>query len=197
MGMKSQKTSLVGDFDNNGKGEGVMVFTRENKKEYPFALRHNLIDQMKSLKKKFPNFESFKDADITKVLDPKPLKEAYVLEANQMETLLLVNKGGFEFEAVDLPKEVQFSPIYAINHGDFDRDGDVDILMGGNLFKTKPEVGNYDASYGLFLENTADGFIFQPNGKGFHVKGEIRSIEVSENTLWVGRNNDALKAFRY
>ena len=185
------------DFDNNGKGEGVMVFTRENKKEYPFALRHNLIDQMKSLKKKFPNFESFKDADITKVLDPKPLKEAYVLEANQMETLLLVNKGGFEFEAVDLPKEVQFSPIYAINHGDFDRDGDVDILMGGNLFKTKPEVGNYDASYGLFLENTADGFIFQPNGKGFHVKGEIRSIEVSENTLWVGRNNDALKAFRY
>ena len=185
------------DFDNNGKGEGVMVFTRENKKEYPFALRHNLIDQMKSLKKKFPNFESFKDADITKVLDPKPLKEAYVLEANQMQTLLLVNKGGFEFEAVDLPKEVQFSPIYAINHGDFDRDGDVDILMGGNLFKTKPEVGNYDASYGLFLENTADGFIFQPNGKGFHVNGEIRSIEVSENTLWVGRNNDALKAFRY
>ena len=185
------------DFDNNGKGEGVMVFTREDKKEYPFALRHNLIDQMKSLKKKFPNFESFKDADITKVLDPKPLKEAYVLEANQMETLLLVNKGGFEFEAVDLPKEVQFSPIYAINHGDFDRDGDVDILMGGNLFKTKPEVGNYDASYGLFLENTADGFIFQPNGKGFHVKGEIRSIEVSENILWVGRNNDALKAFRY
>ena len=90
---------------------------------------------MKSLKKKFPNFESFKDADITKVLDPKPLKEAYVLEANQMETLLLVNKGGFEFEAVDLPKEVQFSPIYAINHGDFDRDGDVDILMGGNLLK--------------------------------------------------------------
>lgn len=185
------------DFDNNGKGEGVMVATRENKKEYPFALRHNLIDQMKSLKKKFPNFESFKDADITQVLNSKMLKEALVLEANQMETKLFLSKGNFEFETAELPKEVQFSPVYAINHGDFDRDGDIDILMGGNLYRTKPEVGNYDASYGIFLENTPDGFTFHPNGKGFNVKGEIRSIEVSDTTLWIGRNNAALKAFRY
>jgi len=185
------------DFDGNGRGEGVLTSTQRDGKEYPFALRHNLIDQMKSLKKKFPNFESFKSADITQIFDPLALKEALVLEANQLNTRAFRNTGNFTFEPIELPKQVQFSPVYAINHGDFDGDGDIDLLMGGNLYKTKPEVGSYDASYGIYLEQTPMGLKFHSDGKGFNVKGEIRSIEINENTIWVGRNNDTISAFRF
>ncbi|MGB1448675.1 MAG: VCBS repeat-containing protein [Flavobacteriaceae bacterium] len=195
---KAQPIKLYfNDFDENGRGEGVLTATHQDGKEYPFALRHNLIDQMKSLKKKFPNFESFKAADMTKIFTPKALNESLVLEAIEFKTMAFLNKGDYNFTPIDLPKQVQFSPVYAINHGDFDGDGDMDVLMGGNLYKTKPEVGSYDASYGLYLENTPDGFIFHPNGKGFNVKGEIRSIEINKNTIWVGRTDDTMSAFRF
>lgn len=185
------------DFDGNGQGEGILVETHENGKEYPFALRHNLIDQMKSLKKKFPNFDTFREADITQVVDAKPLSEAYVSEAYVMETKAFLHQKGFEFKALDLPEQVQFSPIYAISAQDFDADGDIDLLMGGNLYRTKPEVGSYDASYGVYLENTPQGFLFHKDGKGFHVKGEIRSFAFDKNTVLVGKNNAPLEAFQW
>ncbi len=50
-----------------------------------------------------------------------------------------------------LPLEAQFSPVYAAEAGDFNDDGNLDILLGGNLYNVKPEVGRYDASYGSFL----------------------------------------------
>ena len=35
-------------------GEGIICFEAENGKDYPYALRHDLIDQIKSLKKNSP-----------------------------------------------------------------------------------------------------------------------------------------------
>lgn len=64
----------------------------------------------------------------------------------------MINQGNFEFSLLELPKAVQFSPIYAIETGDFDQDGDQDILMGGNLYGVKPEFGIYDASRGFILK---------------------------------------------
>ena len=166
-------------------------------KEYPYALRHNLIDQMKSLKKKFPNYETFKNADLTKIFSKKLLKDSYVCSVNTLSTTALKNNGNFNFTKIELPKQVQFSPVYSITHSDIDNDGDLDILMGGNLFNVKPEVGIYDASYGLFIENTSQGLKYHPNGKGFNISGEIRSLVVDKNQIWVGRNRDTLSRFTF
>ena len=183
------------DFDDNGKGEGVLTFTTENQQEYPFALRHNLIGQMKSLKKKFPNFDSFKAAQINQILPLDKLQSSVICEVNALQTKLFINQGGFNFSEAPLPQEVQFSPIFAINHIDYDQDGDQDLIMGGNLYEVKPEVGIYDATYGLLLENTPDGFVYHKDGLGFKVKGQIRAIAVDGNTVWVGRNKDRVLGF--
>ena len=42
------------DFDNNGFAESIVCFTSKDGKEYPYSLRHDLIDQIKTLKKTFP-----------------------------------------------------------------------------------------------------------------------------------------------
>ena len=134
------------DFDKNGFGEGIICFNDKNGKDYPYALRHDLIDQIKSLKKRFPDYESLKDADMKKIFDSSQIEGSRVFEVNNLETSIFINKGNFNFKKISIPKEVQFSPIYAINSNDFDNDGDKDIIMGGNLYTVKPEVGIYDAS---------------------------------------------------
>ena len=118
----------------------------------PYALRHNLIDQMKGLKKRFPDYESFKDASIRDIFTKEELKETNLLEATILSSIILINEGDFNFTVQLLPIESQVSNIYAIATNDFDNDGDQDIVMGGNLYSVKPEVGRYDASYGSYLE---------------------------------------------
>ena len=188
----------VNDFDSNGSIEGVLTFTAQNGKDYPYALRHNLIDQIKSLKKKFPDYKSFRDADMTVIFDETQRKNAMIQTVNNLASVILWNKGGFDFETQELPQEAQLSPIYAINHLDADDDGDLDLILGGNLFKVKPEMGIYDASYGTFLENKDDRtFQTYKGGRGFSVKGEIRDLKVYNNKVFVFRNNDSITAFTF
>ena len=173
----------VNDFDNNGRVDPIMTFTAQNGKDYPFALRHDLIDQIKSLKKIFPDYKSFQDATINDIFSPKQLENAIIIQATTLETTLLINEGNFKFKKVTLPYTAQLTPIYAIDSGDFDQDGDIDIIMGGNLYNAKPEVGRYDASFGVFIENKGN-LLFETSArnKGFVVDGEIRSIKTIPNT---------------
>jgi len=56
-------------------------------------------------------------------------------------------------------------------------------MMGGNLYRVKPEVGRYDASYGVFFERRWNWqlFLVKPKDSGFFVDGEIRDIKKSRS----------------
>ncbi|NNL17042.1 MAG: VCBS repeat-containing protein [Flavobacteriaceae bacterium] len=191
-------TLYSNDFDKNGFIDPILAFRAKNGKDYPFALRHNLIDQIKSLKKLFPDYESFKDAGIKDIFSAEQMEGANILSVNNLSSVILINNGNFNFEVKQLPKEAQFAPVYAIAAKDFDNDGDPDIILGGNLYGAKPEVGRYDASYGVYLENLGDmNFKFHNNGKGFVVKGQIRDLKINDNKIIVARNNDSLAIFKY
>ncbi len=186
------------DFDNNGSPEGITTHNRSDGKDYPYALRHNLIDQMKGLKKRFPDFNSFKEADITNILTQEELENADILECNQLRTVLLINEGQYKYSSVALPYEAQLSPIYAIDTGDYNSDGHTDIVMGGNLYGVVPEMGIYDATYGIYLENDGNGnFNTYSNGKGLRVDGEIRDFITTDSLLTVIISNDSLKTFKF
>ncbi len=191
-------TLYLNDYDNNGFFDPILSFRRDDGKDYPYALRHNLIDQIKSLKKLFPNYESFKNASISEIFTKEKLSKSLIQQVNYLKTAVFINKGEMNFEEMELPTEVQFSPIYALSSGDYDRDGDIDIIMGGNLYGVKPEMGRYDGTYGIFLENeNNEKFIFHQGGKGFKVKGEIRDIITLEDRVIVSRNKDSLAVFKY
>lgn len=180
----------LNDFDKNGSIEGVLTFTNAEKRDMPFALRHNLIDQMKSLKKKFPNYQTFKNADINQIFSAEQQQGMQVLEVNTLATTLFVNEGGFSFTPQVLPQEAQLSPVYAIAHHDFDQDGDADVLLGGNLYRVKPEVGIYDASNGLYLENKQGELTITSHAQDFFVKGEVRDIKIIDDEIYVFRSNE-------
>ncbi len=186
------------DFDNNGFTDPILAFRGDNGKDYPYALRHNLIDQIKVLAKKFPDYRSFRDAGITDIFTAEGLNGAIKLQANTLSSVTLINEGNFKFTVQELPVAAQFSTVYAIAAQDFDNDGDQDIVLGGNLYGVKPEMGRYDASYGVFLENLGQlKFKSHTDGKGFSVKGEVRDMVIDDRKLIVARNSDSLAIFKF
>lgn len=184
------------DFDENGSAEGILTKVHQDKKGYPYALRHNLMMRLPLLKKRYPNFDSFKTASIDSIFSAQQLENASVLQANELASIILVNEGNFKFKKVLLPYQVQFSPMYAIESLDINGDGFYDLLMGGNLYGVQPEVGRYDASYGHILINDGKG-MFKDKTKeyGFSVKGQIRDFVVDNEFFHIFRNNDSVLSF--
>ena len=191
----------VNDFDRNGSAEQI-ICVYEGDSSYPMALKHDLTRQIPVLLKKYPNYESYKEQTITDMFAPEQLSSAIQLDVDQLESCLFINDGAGHFTMKTLPIETQFSTIMAAATGDYNGDGNLDLLLGGNLYNVKPEVGRYDASYGHFLEGDGlGGFrVVPPQLSGFRLDGEIRDIRTIQtpggSMLVVARSNDPLQLFR-
>ena len=191
----------VNDFDLNGTIEQILC-VYDGDKSYPLALKHDLTRQIPALEKKYPKYEMYKDQQITDIFTPEQLNNSIHLDAFILETSLFMNDGSGHFTMKSLPVEAQFSPVYAVEVGDFNSDGNPEILLGGNLYNVKPEVGRYDASYGCFLAGDGKGGFKNIPAKvsGFRLTGEIRDITEVETTngklMVVARSNDPLQVFK-
>src|SRR5690606_33975817 len=191
----------VNDFDQNGTVEQI-ICKYEGGRSYPMVLRHDLVRQIPSLKKKYLKYESYKGQSIADMFTRSQMSGSVRLEARILETSVLINDGRGAFELRSLPLEAQLAPVYDIAADDFDGDGIVDLVLGRNLYRVKPEDGRYDASRGLFLKGRGDGsFDAWPAGRsGIHIDGELRDFAVlrvgAELVLLGARNSDSLVAYR-
>jgi hypothetical protein len=191
----------VNDFDGNGTIEQI-ICNYIGDRSYPMVLRHDLVTQIPSLKKKYLKYENFKNETIAEIFTSEQLKEAFVLNAYQLNSVVLINQGTGKFTVRELPIEAQSAPVYGIEITDLDGDGKQDILLAGNLYKAKPEVGRYDASYGTFLKGDGAGNFSAVSAKdsGIKIDGEVRDIvsikRKNGDLLLISRNNDKLIAFK-
>ncbi len=185
----------LNDFDQNGTAEQIIT-TYNGDRAYPLVLRHDLVMQIPQLKKKYLKYEAYKEQTIEDIFPPEVLDKSIVLEAYELRSGVLRNDGQGRFTFLPLPDEAQFAPTFGIAIYDYNRDGVLDLLLGGNLFRVKPEVGRYDASYGLLLWGQGDGTFqpVRPSKSGLLLEGEIRDIRswpIGGQLLWlVTRNNN-------
>ena len=192
----------VNDFDNNGSIEQIVCNYNEGK-SYPFVLRHDLIKQLPHLKKKYVYYTNYKGQAIEDIFTSEELKNSIVHEVTMLESILLINNGDASFKIKPLPKESQFAPIYAISASDFDKDGVIDLVLGGNLYNVKPEIGSYDASYGQFLKGTGNGdfTVYSMGESGLFLDGEIRDFKIfshkQNDLLLVSKNNSTVDFYQY
>ena len=197
----------INDFDHNGTAEQIICMYNGDK-SYPLALRHELVMQMPQLKKKYLKYESYKEQTIHDIFTEEQLKGSVVHEVTMLESVILLNQGSKldeqpGFTVQPLPKAAQVSPIYGVLVRDMDDDGNQDIVIGGNLYNVKPEVGRYDASYGLFLKGKGDGTFNPetPKASGLLLEGEVRDFALLKkgktDIMLVVRNNDSLQAFEF
>ena len=86
----------------------------------------------------------------------------------------------------------------AVVAGDFDHDGHVDLLLGGNFFGVPPAQGRYDASHGVLLRGDGHGRLVSIDAphSGLEIDGQIRRMREVRTPagplIAVARNNDRL-----
>ena len=166
------------DFDKLNRVVPVIAVTEQGR-QYPYASRDELLDQIPSLKKKYTDYVSYSKASLVEMLPDDKLKGAKKLIVNEYRTGVLENIGGkLVFHA--LPLEAQFAPVHAIAVNDMDGDGKPDILLGGNTRQTRVRMGKNDASYLQVFSNKGTlKFSYLPQQKsGFYVNGDVRALAV-------------------
>ena len=179
------------DFDNNGSEEQIITAYRDGV-DYPLVLRHDLVMQMPGLKKQYLKYSEYKGKTIRDLFGERTLDGAQRYDVYQLASVVLLSQPDGGFELRELPRAAQVAPVYAILLDDFDADGNLDVLLGGNLYGAKPEVGRYDASYGtLLLGDGAGGLTAVPNVRaGLQLDGEVRDfVRLADGRVLVARND--------
>jgi len=172
-------TMYYKDFDGNGSIDGIMCYYIQGK-SYPALSRDEMVEQLPGLRKKFNDYASYSTATINDFFPANELSSAKKLIANNMATCYVENKGNGKFETRELPIQAQFSPVYAINSVDVNKDGNQDLILGGNFEKARVSIGKIDANHGmLFLGDGKGNFKYvSQTESGFSVKGDVRDIQV-------------------
>ncbi|HJR67476.1 MAG TPA: VCBS repeat-containing protein [Gemmatimonadaceae bacterium] len=191
----------VHDFFETDALKQVLTFYK-NGVSYPLMGRDDFVRAMPQLRSKYDSYAKFGAARVEDIFPRDQLERATVLEAYQFASALAVNRGNGTFELQPLPVEAQLAPVYAAMAEDFDGDGHVDILLGGNFDGVTPLLGRYDASYGLLLRGDGAGRFRSVDlaETGVLIQGQVRDMKPlrhsSGRVVAVARNNDRLQLLR-
>lgn len=185
------------DFDADGYIDPFLCFYIQGK-SYPYVTRDELFTQMTSFRKKFEDYKSYADATINDLFSSDELKTAGHLQANYFKTAYFEGGANGKFVEKQLPPEVQLSPVFAIEAVDYDKDGNNDLLICGNMNHARLRFGKYDANYGILLHNDGKGNFSYVNQlqSGFRLQGDVRSIITINSTLLFGINGSPVKAYK-
>ncbi|WP_289031683.1 VCBS repeat-containing protein [uncultured Algoriphagus sp.] len=189
----------LNDFDQNGSIEQLFTTVR-NGVAIPYTLKHELEKQVPSIKKKYIRYSNYNNQTLEQIFDQETIGKSIISEVNHLESGVLMNQGSGKFEWKSLPIEAQRSMIFAIETADLDGDGILDLILGGNLYGIKPEIGKSDASFGEVLLGNGDGtFRFIPNRiHSMQLQGEVRHFKwLYDSRLLVIKNNAAAEVWKY
>lgn len=191
----------INDFDSNGKTEHILT-TYKGEKEYPLIGKTDLVSQLPYLRKKYLKFKSYQGQTVQDIFGNKAIEDSRILEVHTTATTCYLYRNG-KYEENKLPSEAQFSPVFAIEVKDYDKDGNLDILLGGNFYWSKPEVGIHDGNRALLLKGNGKGDFstLRTSESGLFVEGEVRDIKSvtvgNEGITLFLKMNDSLSILGY
>ena len=146
----------AGDFTNSRKTDVVLTKVM-NGTEYPLGGYSPLGREMYTLGLEFPTYGSFADASIRQLFTPNQLAQALHYQADTFGSVYLHNEGRGVFTPTVLPNLAQIAPIKSILVHDVDGDGNLDLIVAGNLYDAEPNTPRADAGNGLWLRGDGKG----------------------------------------
>ena len=183
------------DFDQNGRVEPFMSYFVQDQ-EVPLASRDEALEQLPPLRKTFTNYQSYGSATMQQVLGDV-LPQAQKRTITETQTGILWNeKGALTFKP--LPTMAQAAPVFAIAVGDFDGDGQKDILLAGNQSKFRIRIGKTDANSGLLLRGMGGQKFVQVNQNQANISltGDVRDVVRVGNQLLFTTNDGPAQTYR-
>lgn len=172
------------DFDANGSVDPILCFYIQGK-SYPYVSRDELLDQLSFTRVRFPNYKSYADAQLNHIFLPNELQNAKKMKATSFRSSIFLSEGNGKFAEVALPVRAQFSPVYAMHLYDFNKDGNKDIFLGGNISNARIKMSKNVSNYGLALLGDGKGNFSEISSaeSGLTIEGDIRSSLLVGDTL--------------
>jgi hypothetical protein len=194
------------DLDDNGLVDAmVFCYMRAedgSRKPFPMTAKDDMVNQMISIRKKYPTYKAYGLATMDDLYGPKERENALSFHATDMASSYIENLGGGRFAIRPLPAAAQFAPVYGMATGDMDGDGKPDLLLAGNDYGMDPYSGRHDASMGLYLKGDGHGSFtpFTIAASGFYLRGDAKGLArlhtARDEDMYIAtRNQDSLAAF--
>ena len=199
-------TVIAKDMDNNGTTDPMvfsyMLAPDSTYKPYPMATKDDMVRQVIGMRNKFPTYKSYGFATMDDIWSDFDKQDAIILNATDMHTSYIENKGSGHFSIKPLPLQAQEAPVYGMKSMDVDGDGNLDVLMVGNDYSMDPYSGRHDAFMGLCMKGDGKGN-FSPMSlqkSGFFVNGDAKGLATvhtarNEDIIIATQNQDSLKVF--
>lgn len=167
----------INDFDNNGTIEQITT-QKFGTKYKPINLKKNITKQLSNLKKISLKNEDYATFGIRDLFDKTLVENTLQLDYNEQRSLLLINKGNFNFDIKPLPFLAQISSINSFELIDSTSET-TSLFFGGNNYSFAPQFGRLDASKGGVLEINYDGTmnVLDQQKTGILVNGVVKHIE--------------------
>ena len=188
------------DYDKSGSIDPVMTMYIQGEEQVAHSW-DDMVKQMNPIRARFKTYQPYAEASFGKSFSEAEIKSAYKVCGEWFQTSYIENVGGGNFSVEGLPTPVQFSPVYGMVSGDYNADGNLDVLMVGNSYATEVSTGRYDASIGLYLQGDGKGNFVSVNVQqsGFVVDKDAKGLSKlilgdGREVILAGVNNDKLKA---
>jgi hypothetical protein len=150
------------------------------------------------MRTRFTDYQSYSNTTLDEVFTSDELKNAKHLQANDLTTSYFEGSADGKFHKKDLPLQAQFSPVFTINALDYNNDGNMDLILCGNMNQARIRFGKYDANFGMLLKGDGKGhfnYVTQQES-GFHIRGDVRTVLSIKNNLLFGINQQPIKVYQ-
>src|SRR5438309_1439629 len=191
----------AGSFTDARTTDVVLTKTIEGR-EYPIAGLPALSGAIYTVGIQFPTYAAYSTATVQQLFTATALQRALHYQVDTLASVYLQNDGHGRFTMTALPNLAQIAPLRGIIAYDVDGDGNLDLIVAGNIYDEEPNTPRADAGEGLWLRGDGHGhFTPAPAAEsGFRADGDVTGIALVKTpagtAVLVANNGDSLQAFR-
>ncbi|UXX81048.1 VCBS repeat-containing protein [Reichenbachiella carrageenanivorans] len=190
------------DYDDNGQIDIVLSYY-QNGTQLPVRGRQCSSEQVPAIKERFKDYTSFADATLVDIYSASMLAQSLHYEVGSFASIYLENVGEGKFKKHELPKEAQMMPINDYIIQDFNNDGNLDVVLAGNLFASEVETPRADAGRGLLMYGDGQGS-FQPqpyHRSGINWANDVKKLAMANTEkgkiIFVANNQGPVQAVQW
>jgi hypothetical protein len=164
-----------GDFSGNGTFDPLLTYYIQGK-SFPYASRDELLRELPAMQKKFSRYADYADAQIEDILSPAQLAAAGTCRITQLSSVYLHNDGRRHWTSHALPNYAQMSMINGIVPADIE--GKRCLVLAGNLYPLRAQMGPLDAGMGMVLAIDSNGGLnpLPYRLTGLNIPGDTRCL---------------------
>ncbi len=188
------------DFDDNGSFD-VALSKINDGKIVPVRGKECSSEQNPFLLEKIRTYKEFASLDMNQIYGEESLNDALKFTAYTFESAYVENRGDGTFHLSTLPIQAQTGPTLSMVTGDFNEDGNPDVMGIGAIYDAEVETIRYDANYGYVLLGDGNGsFSFEGRYDPYvdSDSKDMTAISINGKTHYiVASNNAPLHVFRF